>query len=158
MYNNCFKNADTKEKCFWLGFIYCDSFVKRNTIIIDITKKDSLLLQALVKFIGYSESDIKPRIIRNKYKDEIRTYESVKFLTTNNELINDLAQYGIFDLKRNRTIFPRFINEELQLAFLSGCYEADGTRNSTELAEGNLNILTHIKEIYKIPTRIRHKK
>ena len=158
MYNDCFKYADTKEKCFWLGFIYCDSGINKKAFTLEITSKDELLMHAFVTFIGYDTCIIKDRIIRNLYKNEYRTYTAKSIYISDSQFLLDIAQYGIFGLKRDRTIFPRFSSYELQLAFLSGCYEADGTANSTEIAQGNINILEHIKHIYKIENKIRYKK
>ena len=62
---NYFKEINTKEKAYWLGFIYADGYITKDRDIlrfgIEISKKDEILIDRICQAVGFN-SDYKANI------------------------------------------------------------------------------------------------
>lgn len=133
-----FNEINTKEKAYWLGFLYADGCVmvdKRSNskrIRISSNIKDETLID---KFCEATKS--------NREKKEY--YKNVVRLTIwNDDLANDLIKWGCIPRKSNIITLPKLNNRSLYLAFLLGFFDGDGTQYTTRITSGSYNFLKQI--------------
>ncbi|MHA1701251.1 MAG: hypothetical protein ACTSWK_03185, partial [Promethearchaeota archaeon] len=155
-----FKEIDNKEKAYWLGFIYADgglSFkTSKNQFIrlnfgLDIKDKDSReMVYRLADTLGIEKKSVGPCSRGNM----------LQFSITNNTLASHLNRHGVIIGKRkSKNIkFPELGRRELNLAFLLGYYDGDGTAGSTVITSGSKKYLEQIKEKYEIEYELKFKK
>ena len=145
-----FKKIDTKEKAYWLGFLYADGYVneKDGRLSLDLSKKDLLQVEKFCDVIGASKEKIRNRIHKCGS-------ESVSIRITSRHLIDNLVEHKCGNKKTKRLRFLDFKNEEMDLSFLMGLYDGDGSANSTELYSGGKKILEDIKYKFKVPFEIK---
>jgi hypothetical protein len=113
-----FDEIDTSEKAYWLGFLYGDGSVVKNT-------ENSNGVQLAVQ-----ESD---REVIENYKDAL---ESEHTITESNgavslnfwtdSLVSDLKRHGLTRNKTRSDSTPNLTNNILQAAFIRGLFDADG--------------------------------
>ncbi|MHA2040149.1 MAG: hypothetical protein ACW98X_27410, partial [Promethearchaeota archaeon] len=121
MKENYFNLIDTKEKAYWLGFLYAEGYIeirdqKPFRLGIEIGKTDEKLID---KFI--SALDIDPN--RKYYRERDHTV-IVKFV--NKRIVDDLVKLGVVPRKSKIIELPYLDSHELYLAFLLGFYDGDG--------------------------------
>ena len=155
-----FKNIDTKEKAYWLGFIYADGGLSYQTpkerhirffFGLDIKDKDSRdMVYRLANTIGVEGKYVKPCSRGNMLQIKI----------TNNTFGSHLNNHGVIIGKRkSKNIeLPEFGNRALNIAFLLGHYDGDGTEGSTVISSGSRKFLEQIKKKYGITYELRYKK
>jgi hypothetical protein len=147
-----FNKINTKEKAYWLGFLYADGYLefinaKISRLGIEINKKDEILIERFAKAIGFNL----------KYKHYRKRNECVYIRLANMELVNDLKSHGLMEKKCRKLRLPRLNNYELYLAFLLGYYDGDGNQGSTAIVSSNLVLLEQIKQKFNVPYRVRSK-
>jgi len=112
-----FKEIDTEEKAYWLGFILADGGIVRNKysseLIIALQEKDKKHLQKFLNSISANH-----KILKNK------NHFYIKLISK--KLGNILSQYGIVPRKTFKTYFPKQIPENLQRHFIRGVFDGDG--------------------------------
>jgi len=155
-----FKNIDTKEKAYWLGFIYADGCLSYQTSRIrhirfkfglDIKDKDSReAVYSLADKLGIELEYVKPSSRGNM----------LEFFITNNTIAKHLNNHGVIIGKRkSKNIeLPELGSRALNLAFLLGYYDGDGTEGSTVITSGSIKFLEQIKSKYEITYEMRYKK
>jgi len=155
-----FKNIDIKEKAYWLGFIYADGGLSYQTpekkfirfyFGLDIKDKDSRdMVYRLANTIGIEEKYVKPCSRGNM----------LQFVIINNTIANNLNNHGVIIGKRkSKNIeLPDLGDRALNLAFLLGYYDGDGTEGSTVISSGSKKFLEQIKEKYEINYDLRYRK
>jgi len=155
-----FKNIDTKEKAYWLGFIYADGGLSYRTpkkrhirffFGLDIKDKDSRdAVYSLADKLGIGLEYVKPSSRGNM----------LEFVITNNTIAKHLNNHGVIIGKRkSKNIeLPELGSRSLNLAFLLGHYDGDGTEGSTVICSGSKKFLEHIKTKYKIGYDLIYKK
>ena len=155
-----FKNINTKEKAYWLGFIYADGGLsyltpKKKRIRfyfgLDIKDKDSRdKVYRLADIVGIEEKYVKPCSRGNL----------LQIVVINNTFALHLNKYGVIIGKRkSKNIeLPELGSRALNLAFLLGYYDGDGTEGSTVITSGSKKFLEQIKKKYKINYEMRYKK
>lgn len=125
-----FKDIDSAEKAYWLGFFAADGYVyqrKENALAgnfcgINIHKKDKEHLEKLKKFMN---SDVK--II-----DHIQTQgfsndtPMSRIVFNSNDMVNDLIDKGVTP-KKSLTLLPPNIQEKFFLPFILGYFDGDGS-------------------------------
>lgn len=135
-----FEKIDTKEKAYWLGLLFADGWISsyKKGIGIKITKKDSILLVKFCKALGLSSQRIKSVKDSNTLR--------VRFL--NRKISFDLINHRFIvgKNKSNNLEFPELDNFFLELAFLLGYYDGDGTQNTTKITSGSKKFLQQIKK------------
>jgi hypothetical protein len=117
-----FKNIDTHDKAYWLGFIYADGCVcvypnkSKKSLSIGLSKKDRHHLQKFLNCVGSEKRPI------YDYKD------GSSIIINNIELVDDLIKLGVTPRKSLNLTFPKedqvpskFIN-----SFLLGYFDGDG--------------------------------
>lgn len=139
-----FKNINTKEKAYWLGFIFADGYVSQKGLSFHLSIKDK---DQLEKFKTFIKSNKKIKSIKN------RPYQ-IRFEVYSVALINDLKAYGCYSPKWKQIKFPKF-KKYLLHSFLLGYYDGDGSEGSPLLTSGSLEFLKNIRKEFKIKNKIK---
>lgn len=136
-----FKEINTEEKAYILGFMYADSSIS-NGFDINIQKRDVEILNFIKKELKM-EHPIKDNIIKNR--------EYCRLSISNKKIKNDLHSIGIPNNKNNNIVMPK-IKKEFYNSFLLGFFDGDGYINDENCSmefSGGENILTEIKNYIK---------
>ena len=142
---NYFNIIDTEHKAYWLGFMYADGYITKETqhssqcIGISISKID---IEHLNKF----KQDLCSTHKINSYKVnqgyKIGT-SYVRILINSDTLANDLIKYGCIQKKTDKLLFPN-IQEHLLIHFIRGYIDGDGSITSSTKPNGKINIAIKI--------------
>ena len=144
---NLFKDIDTKEKAYWLGFFWAEAYLGKNYVVaLDLSKKDEILIDRVIISLGLN-SEYK-KIWRRKKRSGNRVYVRIRFKCKN--IWQDLIYLGYQHSKLKTTKFPQLKNRELDLAFLLGFFDGDGKQGTNTLHIASLPILTDVKRKFKI--------
>jgi len=153
---NYFSEINTKEKAYWLGFIYADGAItetfnkaRRNKnsrrIKLAQNKKDKILIYRFARAIGINFKHI-------HYYEKFDYYE---LQIRNHQMIDDLIKKGVIPRKSKLIELPKLKNRKLTLAFLLGYFDGDGEMNSTRMHSGSKLFLEQIKNTFKINHKIK---
>lgn len=121
-----FENIDSKDKAYFLGFIYADGFITKRSSgqnVLGITLSES---EPLDKFKKYIKTD-KPYGIYNKtssYSDKSIEY---KLAIISNKIVEDIEKLGVVERKTLILSFPDFLDKELIPHFIRGYFDGDGS-------------------------------
>ncbi len=144
-----FKKVDTKNKAYWLGFLFADGFIKTNKGVpyrvgIDAGIKDLWIIDRFIKDIG-----VNPKYIQN-LKNRFRISFCCK------EIIRALISNGLIPGKEksNNINFPQLKTRELKLAFLLGYFDGDGTQKTSKITSGSKIFLEQINKKFFINHKI----
>ncbi len=147
-----FETIDTKEKAYWLGFLYADGYIakKRYKLQVCLSVKDEEHLDSFINFLG---DDLNKKRYYGPYKT---SGKQVHYYTTNRQIVNSLISLGCTNKKSKTIRFPNLTSYELQLSFLKGYYDGDGTagKNHTDIVCGSLLFLEDLKIIFNITNTI----
>ena len=125
-----FRNIDSPDKAYWLGFILADGSIHRGTLKIKLQECDHGHLVKFCEFIGVDPSKI----------------GSERHTTTNNilysiqlssvELCADLNTHGICKQKSLIETIPDCFKTNSQFvdSFIRGIFDGDGSINSSNLS------------------------
>jgi len=124
-----FKEIDTEEKAYWLGFIYADGYItarstKQKCIGIAIKSDDRGHLEKINKSM---ESNYKINTYTSK--NEYGECEYVRLLVTSDQLFDDLKSKGVIENKSLQLQFPseEQVPSHLVRHFLRGYFDGDGS-------------------------------
>ncbi len=154
-----FAIIDTLEKAYWLGFIYADgSFYQvnpdgeYNRFGIRISEKDEILIDRFARAIGfnlkYKDSYIRVR------EDRENNEHGVKLEFQSETFTNYLKKWGVMPSKTFRISLPDLGSRSLNLAFLLGFFDGDGTQGYTNIRSGNYDFLMQIRDRYDLPFEV----
>lgn len=126
-----FKEIDTEEKAYWLGFIYADGYVsvsekdRRYEFGIELSMKDSSHLEKLNKSInGNAKITSRSRTIDfKKYKSHTKM-SSIRFYCK--DITYDLISHGVVPNKTKILEFPKNLKKDLLRHFVRGFIDGDG--------------------------------
>lgn len=113
-----FKNIDTEEKAYWLGFFYADGYVNKSFVMLHISAKDR---DHILKFQHSLNAETVPIKMRNEYS-------SVQFAVCSIEMSKDLTDKGCFQGKSLTLKFPTEtqVPSHLISHFMRGYFDGDG--------------------------------
>lgn len=156
MKDDIFLNIDSKEKAYWLGFLFADGFVnKRSSFVrLCISKKDEKHLDRFIEFVGGDFSD-------KKYYGPYKTSgKQVHFTIKSLNIVGDLRKYGCTYKKSKNIRFPKRIDSGFYDPFLMGVYDGDGVKSKgcSVITSGSFDFLSDIKSIFNIKNKIRKTK
>ena len=148
-----FREINTKEKAYWLGFLYADGYLEHPTrnilrLGIEIHKKDEILIRRFAKAICFN--------LNHKHTRKNRNHVYIRF--SNKKIIRHLKSHGLKKKKSAILCLPVLESIELYLAFLLGFYDGDGQQGTTEICSSCLQFLKQIRIRFSIPFNIRIKK
>lgn len=122
---NYFEVINTEDKAYFLGLLYSDGCVYKNTINLSLQYKDSPILQQLKNLIEYTGQlyDIKPRT--NTHQPQRKLSFSSK------KVVKDLSLLNIIPNKSLTIKFPTYkqVPKKLMNHFIRGVFDGDGTAN-----------------------------
>lgn len=125
-----FEKVDSNEKAYWLGFIYADGYVTKNTprFGIELAKTDISHLQKFLDCIN-SNMKIRTRIVENKFEHKNKDFlENCSIIINNRKLHSDLMNLGVNSTKTQDVIFPtELFDEQYMWHFIRGFMDGDGT-------------------------------
>jgi len=141
-----FKNIDTEEKAYWLGFLFADGYIRKrksSELRLKLSTKDKSHLEKF-KISIKSNTNIIDGLEKNIKYSYIGIY--------NKKIIDNLITHGCINKKSLVIKFP-IIDDKLKRHFIRGYFDDDGSVG--ESGRGKfLNIvsgsLEFIKEIRKI--------
>ncbi|WXG43258.1 MAG: hypothetical protein WED04_04320 [Promethearchaeati archaeon SRVP18_Atabeyarchaeia-1] len=143
---NYFQKIDTKEKAYWLGFLYGDGHIcdHYGSILIQLklSRQDESVIDMFCKCLGLEKSRKKRGIDRSTGAE----FVGIRFACL--KMGVDLLSHGVLFKKTKRTELPTLANRGLELAFLLGYYDADGRQYTTKITSSNHKILEQIKSRY----------
>ncbi|MFX0101631.1 MAG: hypothetical protein ACFFCS_18810 [Candidatus Hodarchaeota archaeon] len=144
-----FEKIDTKEKAYWLGFIYADGCIDDSNksanfkrLYLGIDKKDESILDNFINAINANKE--KKEYVGN----EVR----IRVLSWN--MCENLARYGCVPRKSNIIEFPNLGDKKYDLAFLLGYYDGDGKQGTTLITTGSKKFLEGIKQEFELNSKI----
>lgn len=108
-----FNNINTANKAYWLGFIFGDGNVYKQTLTIHLSKND---INHLVAFKNDIKSN-KDIMFRNDGSVEYRIYSE--------KIITDLLKLGVVPNKTFKLEYPN-IPQKYNKDFIRGYFDADG--------------------------------
>jgi hypothetical protein len=149
---NVFQIIDTNEKAYWLGFLYADGYIgiKNEKLQICLSVKDETHLDRFILFI---EGSLEDKRFYGPYKTSGR---QVHYSTRNKKIISDLLSLGCVNKKSKIIRFPELSTYDLQLAFLQGYYDGDGSagKGRSEITCGSKLFLEDVKRIFCLENKI----
>jgi hypothetical protein len=152
-----FRIIDTKEKAYWLGFIYADGSIYKayekddfTRFAIRIARKDEILISRFAQTIGFNKKYILP-YDRKKIRDgKVKVYKMIKMEFKSEEFTNYLKELGVIPKKTFCIKLPNLGSREFEIAFLLGFFDGDGREGTTNLRSGNKMFLEQIKKKYDL--------
>jgi intein/homing endonuclease len=147
-----FSKIETEEQAYWLGFLYADGYVSKDSNRIELTLKDEEHVKKFANFLNISLSKIKEKTAMNKI------YYKLSF--RNVQIRKDLISAGCIPQKSLKIVFPNeyILPKNLVNHFVRGYFDGDGCLaisprdNAPRFAlDGTKEFLDKIKEIYNLP-------
>lgn len=140
-----FKNIDTEEKAYWLGFIYADGCVSKNTFEIKLSITD---IEHLYKLKDCLKS--KHKIYQGVSKSSFGIFKYCGFSITNKDLVNNLLSQGVF-YNKSKILEPPTIDSRYIPDFIRGYFDGDGSvYEFHKTHEGSISFVGTYKILYWI--------
>lgn len=136
-----FNEINSDWKAYFLGWLWSDGNLKKNTIKISLSSKDCEVLSFFNHKIFNNKRKIyiqKPRPFISTNGKEYTSCEMYSFVISNANITKSLKTIGLNENKSFDIVFPK-IPKELKSAFLRGVFEGDGW--------AHFNPFKHDKEI-----------
>ena len=151
MNTSIFKNIDTEEKAYWLGFIYADGSVddRHKRLKVTLSDVDEHHLLKLQKFLGHDKPLYKYKEKTFNLNSEYICKPQVELGVYSVELFNSLQLFGIIPNKTyNFCLDISLIPNHLHKHFWRGMIDGDGCVVSTD--KSRVLQLTGHKEVCKM--------
>lgn len=121
-----FREIDTPEKAYWLGFIYADSCIPKSALShleFGLCTKDRCILENFQKAIG---STYKIRDITSISKKTGRVLYESRLCVCSRKMTTDLNLNGIVSNKTYIAIFPMDVENKFISHYIRGVFDGDG--------------------------------
>ena len=153
---NYFEKINTKEKAYWLGFLFADGYFeqmegKKLRIGVEISLWDRILFEKFALAIGFNPAKFEQRTRTLIYKCKKRKFEHITMRFISSKMAKDLRKHGLKELKSKKLEFPNFKNQELDLAFLLGFYDGEGWEGTIKFSCGSKTFVEQVKRKYQLP-------
>lgn len=153
--DNIFENIDSKEKAYWHGLISADGYVstKNFSLGLNMSVKDEILGDKFLMFLKAPNSIKKYRIKKpDKYHSKKREYKYFSVVVYSEKLVKDFLKHNGLKCSRKakRLSLPDFYDEKINLAWILGYYDGDGSEKCPRLSSSSYILLKQIKEKYNI--------
>jgi len=143
-----FRDINTEEKAYWLGFIFADGNLAPNKLTIRLSKKDEDLLYSFVKAIRYDGPVKQEKKTTNQKKDA----ETAVVQINCTEMVRDLSLYIPIGKKSDIIQVPN-IDQRLLNHFIRGYFDGDGyvvKKRKNIGFVGNIIFLSQLRSIFEI--------
>lgn len=123
-----FKNIDSEQKAYWLGFCYADGFLTRKEygvlyFGISLNKQD---IKHLYKFKEAIKSNAKILSYTVKQGYKVGT-EYCRIIISDEAFVNNLIEHGMIEHKSNIMEPPKMLPEIYEKHFIRGFMDANGS-------------------------------
>lgn len=123
-----FDEIDTKDKAYWLGFIYADGFILKNRIMKRGSDSLGITLGETEPLEKFNESICSNRpiyhFIQNGYCENSDKY---RLVFKSDHMVSMLEKWGCVSRKTFDLTFPKFLSQELIPHFVRGYFDGDGS-------------------------------
>ena len=125
---NYFKDIDTSQKAYWLGFIMADGNMyefKNNGRLqfsLKVARKDSKLIEDFSRDIGFPNDKI--RYGASERKGKTNTFTEIR--SYNKTFCQNLISHGVVPQKSGKEKIPKEIPFDLKADFIRGFWDGDG--------------------------------
>ena len=167
-----FKDINTPEKAYWLGFIFADGWIHKShdrngstsyELGIELSVTDREHLVKFANAIGMDSNKIKERVRKGSWikpsQDEdlagnfSGSHESSVLRAYSKDMYCDLIENNVIENKTNSDIFPN-VEDSLYRDFLRGYFDGDGSiylegsrgNGQCHITCASENILNNVKE------------
>ena len=170
-----FKVINTKEKAYWLGFLFADAWIARELkdsgyyyrMGFGLSTNDKAILVRFCNAVGLNLENIEDRLTGSAFSNEKYPMSVIRW--GDQEFAQHLINLGIeyvYNQEKGRRVknpkLPILRDRELMLAFSLGFYDGDGTlgynkftkRIQPSLASSNKDFLLQIKNYFDIKNKI----
>lgn len=128
---NYFKNINTENKAYWLGFLYADGSInireRSKTLELTLQEEDKNHLE---KFIKDLEGNQVPKLKQVNLKGKV--YNSYRVSVCSTEMCNDLITQGCLPNKSLILKFPKHLRNDLYKHFIRGYVDGDGSLSTRD--------------------------
>lgn len=134
-----FDKIDTKEKAYWLGFLYADCYncESTSTISLSLAVKDFDHLIKFSKFLSYPED----QVFRGEIGLNDEKYPTANIKLYSKYLCKVLHDLGCPQAKSLILKFPHWMQNDLQRYFVLGYFDGDGSiKMHSKTREWGINI------------------
>lgn len=115
-----FRHIDTPLKAYWLGLMYADGNLSKDTFSITLQDGDEYLLE-------YLQKELKHDGPLNYHGQDANRKKAVRFYVTDIPFAKILRTQGMFDRKTSSVRFPfDILKKEYYWSFLLGLGDGDG--------------------------------
>lgn len=122
---NYFEKLDSKDKAYFLGFIYADGFITKRSVGQSILGLTLAEIEPIDKFKKYIQTD-KPVGFYKKTNSYSENSYEYKLALISDKLVSDIEKLGVVERKTLILTFPN-IPEELIPHFIRGYFDGDGS-------------------------------
>lgn len=158
---NFFKEINTPEQAYWLGFLDADGYVYRNKIILALQKQDESTIKKFLTSIGSNKSIKYKTVLFDGKKECHQAYVSVDSIV----MVQDLAKYGCTTKKSLVLAPPTFLSKNLIPYWILGYMDGDGcvsifldTKTKVRRLKisftGTKEVLEYIKQYFRNAAKI----
>ena len=112
-----FDEIDTPEKAYWLGFIYADGCLTKNSVRIGLAIKDECHLMLFLKCL---DSDIPLYYYKSNFDSSVCLLQIGR-----KKIVNQLKKIGILE-RKTFSQQPILNNHKYELDFWRGAFDGDG--------------------------------
>jgi hypothetical protein len=146
-----FETINTKEKAYWLGFLYADGYLvehpNRAEIRLKLKIRDEDTINKFCDTLQLNKDKKEYIVDEGEHRQAMIRFGCKK-------MSDDLITHGLTFRKSKTIQFPNLPRTSLELAFLLGYYDGDGRRHTTVISSGSAQFLEQVKEKYKLPYKI----
>lgn len=161
-----FKDIDSPQKAYWLGFIAADGniFIRPENATVSVNQhlKDKAHLEKLKDFMR-SNVPIKEYINSTGYSNKEKPTPMCRIAFNSKDMAQDLIKLGIIPAKSLVLEAPK-IDEKYFLPYILGYFDGDGTifkfNNNTEYGigfTGSYGTITWINEVLQLNAKLEQR-
>lgn len=123
-----FENIDTEDKAYFLGFIYADGNLYRNSMKITIRDYDIDVLEKLKKYMNSNHPIYKKPLSDWSGKEVLKKDGIVELIISQKKIREDLNKHGVFPNKTHTLeSLPSTVSDKLIKHFIRGYIDGDGS-------------------------------
>lgn len=143
--NDYFKNIDSPEKAYWLGFVYADGSVRSNKVVFSLRDSEPVYL--------FKDAIKSKHKLSTGERFDTRTgmrYRHYTIQVTSVQFAQNLLNMGISSKGSKNYDFPK-INNNLIPHFLRGLFDGDGSISINNTGNGiRISLIASNKILSKI--------
>lgn len=122
---NYFQELDSKDKAYFLGFIYADGFITKPSHGQNILGLTLAEIEPIDKFKKYIQTNKKVGYYKKTNSYSNQSYE-YKLALNSDKLVSDIEKLGVIERKTLTLTFPN-LREDLIPHFIRGYFDGDGS-------------------------------